>query len=188
MRTLVISQRQDFENLFKGFDKLKAISYVASLDLLLEFFDRNGYSEVEVLVGENLTSSYRRELEQKNIEDIERLVKRVEDGTLRIYIPNRNRVIHTKFYILEGSSGARVILSSANLTETACEASCQIHYACYVDLPINDPFLDQVNQDYQTHLERCTLFMGDLKKLLHEYQDINRHQVIAAWIIGELRL
>ena len=65
MRTLVISQRQDFENLFKGFDKLKAISYVASLDLLLEFFDRNGYSEVEVLVGENLTSSYRRELEQK---------------------------------------------------------------------------------------------------------------------------
>lgn len=66
-RTKVISTRQDFDKLFEGFTKLRAISYVVSPELLLEFFDQRGYTEVEVLVGENLADSYRQGLEQKGL-------------------------------------------------------------------------------------------------------------------------
>lgn len=36
-------------------------------DLLLEFFDQRGYTELEVVVGENLSEVYRRDLEQKGV-------------------------------------------------------------------------------------------------------------------------
>jgi hypothetical protein len=182
LRTVVISRRQDFDNLFEGFTKLRAISYVISPDLLLEFFDNRGYTEMEVLVGENLAESYQQGLEQKSIEVAERLAERVEDGTLRIYIPDRT--IHTKLYVLEGSNSGRVIVSSANLTEAAHEASRQINYAWYADLPADSPLLAQVNHDYQLHLKRCALFMDNLKELLNKRRDMERRQLIEAWLRG----
>ena len=63
-----IRQRKDFENLFDGFSRMRAISYVVSPDLLLEFFDKRGYTEIEVVVGENLSDVYRKGLEQKGVE------------------------------------------------------------------------------------------------------------------------
>lgn len=44
LQTQVITQRKDFEELFDGFDRMRAISYVISPDLLLEFFDQHGYA------------------------------------------------------------------------------------------------------------------------------------------------
>ncbi len=183
LHTVVISRKQNFENLFEGFTKLWAISYVVSPDLLLEFFDRRGYTEVEVLVGENLSKQYQQDLERKGIEVTERLLERVEDGILRIFIP-KERIIHTKLYILEGHSSDRVIVSSANFTETARQASRQINYAWYADLPVDDPLLLKVRQDYQSHLKDCFLFMGDLRELLDKHKDLDRVQVIEAWLKG----
>ncbi|MFQ5933233.1 MAG: phospholipase D family protein, partial [Dehalococcoidia bacterium] len=122
-RSVVISKRKDFDALFDGFTKLRAISYVLSPDLLLDFLDKRGYKEVEVLVGENLSESYRQGLAQKNRHVTERLVELVETGVLRIFVPRAT--IHTKLYILEGSGLTRVILTSANLTKTAQEATRQ---------------------------------------------------------------
>jgi len=183
LHTVVISRKQNFENLFEGFAKLWAISYVVSPDLLLEFLDKRGYTEVEVLVGENLSKQYQQDLERKGIEVTERLLKRVENGTLRIFIP-KERTIHTKLYILEGHSFARVIISSANFTETARQASRQVNYAWYADLPVDDSLLLKVRQDYQSHLKDCFLFMGDLRELLHKHEDLGRPQVIEAWLKG----
>ena len=183
LRTIVISRKQNFENLFEGFTKLWAISCVVSPDLLLEFLDRRGYTEVEVLVGENLSKQYQQDLERKGIEVTERLLERVEDNTLRIFIP-KGRIIHTKLYILEGHSSARVIVSSANFTETARQASRQINYAWYADLPVDDSLLLKVRQDYQSHLKDCFLFMGDLRELLQKHKDLDRPQVIKAWLKG----
>lgn len=183
LRTMVISRRQNFENLFEGFTRLWAISYVVSPDLLLEFFDRRGYTEVEMLVGENLSKQYQQDLERKGIEITERLLERMEDNTLRIFIP-RERIIHTKLYILEGRGSARLIVSSANFTETARQASRQINYAWYTDLQVDDPLLLKVRQDYQSHLKDCFLFMGDLRELLHKHEDLDRLQVIEAWLKG----
>ena len=185
LRTVVISRRQNFENLFEGFTKLWAISYVVSPDLLLEYLDKRGYTEVEVLVGENLSKQYQQDLERKGIEVTERLLERVEDGTLRIFYPKEG-IIHTKLYILEGHSSARVIASSANFTMTARQASGQINYAWYIDLPIDNPLLLKFRRDYQSHLKDCSLFMGDLQEQLHKHEDSDRLQVIEAWLKGTL--
>ncbi|GEM_PF-5550154 len=48
IRSKIIARKSDFDGLFDGFNKLRAISYVVSPDLLLEFFDKRGYTEVEV--------------------------------------------------------------------------------------------------------------------------------------------
>lgn len=44
LQTQVIKRRKDFDSLFDGFSKMRAISYVISPDLLLDFFDKRGCS------------------------------------------------------------------------------------------------------------------------------------------------
>jgi len=63
LRSCVIAHRREFDSLFESFDRLQAISYVVSPDLLLHFFEKRGLSEVEVVVGENLTEQYRQALD-----------------------------------------------------------------------------------------------------------------------------
>jgi hypothetical protein len=59
LRTCLISRRRDFDELFNGFTGMRAVSYVISPDLLLDFIDHRGYAWLEVVVGENLTQSYK---------------------------------------------------------------------------------------------------------------------------------
>jgi len=188
LQTQCIRQRKDFENLFDGFSTMQAISYVVSPDLLLEFFDKRGYTEIEVVVGESLSDIhkqadiYKQGLGQKEVEVTERLAVMVEKGTLRVLIPNRT--IHTKLYILQRADAIRVIQTSANLTKTAQEAIRQINYAWYFDLPVGYPTPAWVSQDYETHRQGCSLFMGDLKDLLGQHSDMDRKQLIEAWLKG----
>lgn len=182
LQTQVITRRKDFEELFDGFDRMRAISYVISPALLLEFFDKRGYIELEVVVGENLSEVYRNDLERKGVEVTDQLAELVEKGALRIFVPTRT--IHTKLYILERPDIVRVIQTSANLTATAQEAKRQINYAWYLDIPSGNPLLDQLMQDYESHLRGCTLFMEDLKNLLKQRQDTDRKQLIEAWLKG----
>ncbi|MFC2066771.1 hypothetical protein ACFLUO_06955 [Chloroflexota bacterium] len=182
LQTRLISRCKDFDDLFDGYEKMHAVSYVISPDLLLDFYDKRGYTELEVVVGENLSESYKNNLQQKPIELVERLEELVETGTLRIYIPNHT--IHTKFYVLEKQDSIRVIQTSANLTVTAQDARRQMNYAWYLDVPVGHPFLEQLIKDYQAHLRGCILFMGDLKELLEKNQHQDRKQLIEAWLKG----
>jgi len=182
LQTQVISRRKDFEELFDGFIRMRAISYVISPDLLLEFFDKRGYTKLEVVVGENLSEAYRKDLEQKGVEVTDQLAELVEKGVLRIFVPSRT--IHTKLYILEREDMVRVIQTSANLTVTAQEARRQINYAWYLDIPPGHPLLERLMQDYESHLHNCSLFMDDLKQLLQQRQDTDRKQLIEAWLKG----
>ena len=163
---------------------MRAVSYVISPDLLLDFIDRRGYTWLEVVVGENLTQGYKQNLEQKPIELVERLEELVENGTMRIYVPNHT--IHTKLYLLEKQECVRVIQTSANLTVSAQDARRQTNYAWYLDIPPGHPILEQLIQDYQSHLRGCSLFMGDLKELLEENRQQDRRQLIEAWLKGSI--
>lgn len=182
LQTRVIARRTDFDGLFEGFKRMRAISYVVSPDLLLEFFDKRGYSEVEVLVGENLSESYRRGLELKGLDVTERLALLTEQGVLRVFVPTRT--IHTKLYILERADITRVIQTSANLTATAQDARRQINYAWYLDIPVGDPTVQQLTRDYEAHLRGCTLFMEDLNSLLKETRAPDRRVQIESWLKG----
>jgi hypothetical protein len=123
-------------------------------------------------------------LEQKPIELVERLEELVEHGTIRIYVPNHT--IHTKLYLLEKQDCTRVIQTSANLTLSAQDARRQTNYAWYLDIPPGHPILEQLIQDYQSHLRGCSLFMGDLKELLKENRQQDRRQLIEAWLKGSI--
>lgn len=176
LRTQVITRRKDFDGLFDGFNKMRAVSYVTSVDLLLEFYDKRGYSDLEIVVGENLSESYKQELEQRNSEVAERLAGLVEKGFLRVFVPSHT--IHTKLYVLERGDLTRVIQTSANLTATAQEARRQTNYGWYVDLLSGHPLLPELVKDYESHLHGCTLFMGDLKELLEKNDERDRNQIV----------
>jgi len=182
LRSQVILRRKDFEALFEGFSRLKAVSYVVSPDLLLEFLERRGFEAMEVVVGENLAEAYQQALAQKGAETTERLAELVRSGRLRIYIPDRT--LHTKLYLLERPGQRRVIVTSANLTETARQASRQVNYAWYADLPPGHPWLKRMEGDYQAHLERCTLFLGDLAELFEKNREATRRELVEAWLKG----
>ncbi|MBI4387031.1 MAG: phospholipase D family protein [Elusimicrobia bacterium] len=175
----VIMRRRDFETLFEGFERLKTVSYVVSPDLLLEFFDR-GYKELEVVVGENLSEHYRQDLAQKGADVTQRLAERMANGELKIYVPDRT--LHTKLYMLERPGQCRVILTSANLTETARSAARQVNYAWYADVPPGHPWLARIEEDYKTHRDRCDLFMGDLAELLRQGRVEKRRELVETWL------
>jgi hypothetical protein len=143
---------------------MHAVSYVVSSDLLNEFFEKRGYEEIEIVVGDNMTEPLlRQELQNKPIETIESLADLAAMGALRIMVPKRT--IHTKLYILEGAGNFRIIQTSANLTDTARKA-IQINYTWYADLPSNHPFIRQAFADYNLHRKNCSLFMEDLAGLI----------------------
>lgn len=182
LQSKVIARRKDFEALFEGFTKLRAVSYVVSPELLLEFLEKRGFESLEIVVGENLAEAYRQDLAQKGAPAAESLAELLQKGTLRILVPDRT--LHTKLYLLERPGQCRVIATSANLTLTAREASRQVNYAWYADLPAGHPWLSQVEADYKAHAERCSVFMGDLAELLAKNPQTPRRELVEAWLKG----
>ena len=185
LHTRVITQPQVFDELFDGFTAMHAVSYVASPDLLLDFLDRRGYRSVEVVVGEEerLAATFRQALAQKGPEVTERLVELARTGALRVYLPGSG-VIHTKLYLLEREDLTRVLLSTANFTETARRGR-QVNYAWYADVPKGHPFLRQVRADYEAHRRRCTLFLEELLQLWEGRDPSERRRLVEAWLAGE---
>src|SRR3972149_1308020 len=94
LRSRLLARRQGFDSLFEGHARRQAVSYVVTPDLLLHFFDKRGFSQVEVVVGENLTDQYRQALSQKGCQVTAALAELVEQGRLRIFVPRRT--IHSK--------------------------------------------------------------------------------------------
>ena len=181
LQSVVISRRRDFDALFDGFKELRAVSYITSASLLLDFLENRGFRRIELLVGENLTSQQLKEdLARRDRSVIDRIASEVEAGNLRILVPKRT--IHSKFFLLGNEQFSRLIVTSANLTETARRASSQINYAWYVDVPSGHPMLVKIERDYQQHCEGATLFMGDLLQLLAKRQDLASGEVISIWL------
>lgn len=187
-RSQIIARRKDFDGLFEGFTSLRAVSYVTSPELLLKLQKDHGLEEIEVVVGDSLTSGrnkdeeLRQNLGQKGLDVVEELATCVEQGTIRILVPSRP--IHTKFYLLIGDKAIRVINTSANLTLTAQEATRQMNYAWYLDLPFDDPSLSRLTEDYNQHAGLCSLFMGDLIELFRDKPQGDRREIIEAWLKG----
>ncbi len=181
LQSVVISRQRDFDALFEGFTELKAASYVTSARLLLDFMENWSFKKVEVLVGDNVTiQQLKEDLTHQERSITERIAGQVEAGTLRILVPKR--AIHSKFFLLRNDDLWRLIVTSANLSDTARRASSQINYAWYLDVPAGHPMLVKAERDYQQHCEGATLFMGDLLQLLAKRQDLASGEVISIWL------
>jgi hypothetical protein len=127
-----IESRRDFDRLTHGYERLAAISYVVSPDLLLQLFQTYGFNQIEIVVGENLSGSslvdrYRESLSQRGEQATRQLAELVRSERLRIWVPRR--CIHSKlgraellsaWLSAEPSSRAagRRALTAAGLTAT----------------------------------------------------------------------
>lgn len=134
-----------WQELFAGFDTLKAITFSSSLEFLLRLVD--GFDDVEIVFGsESILSKEHLALAQATqtfqtygfadaladqkalVEALARLLgragkqllERVATGTLRFRLL-RGRPSHEKLYVLSGPTGHRVITGSANLSLAAFE-------------------------------------------------------------------
>ena len=145
LKSRIIQRRKDFDGLFDGYARLRAISYVVSPQVLVDFLEKRGYESAEAVVGENLAEAYRQSLAQAGATATERLAALVAVGRVKLLVPAKT--IHTKLYILERPGEARVIVTSANLTETARAAAKQVNYAWYTDLRADSPWLAHVEKE-----------------------------------------
>ena len=182
IQSLVMSRPRDFDALFEGFTEMRAIAYVSSAELLLEFLDQRGFNRIELLVGENIaTKQLKDDLAEKAPSVTERLASELEAGRLRIL--TSKRTVHTKLYILGGNGRTRLIVTSANLTHSARRS--QINYAWYVEASSDCPIFRQVEHDYEAHCKDASLFMGDLLDLFEKRTDVSREEIISVWLGAE---
>src|SRR5437667_7021771 len=156
-RLELIRSTKAFEKLFEGFEKVRAITYVAQARGLLDLFEKFGSSDLEVILGESFTD-VRGTLDSQILD---RLCTKVDEGTLRVYVPRKT--IHSKMYILEKPGLVRVIYGSRNLYPTSSWDSVAVF-----DLSPRDPIALQFVGHYQEHMEGCSLFLGDLVEQLRE--------------------
>jgi len=188
-QTLYLQKPKDFEGLISGFKDIKAISYVASPSLILSIFDKYKFENMELLVGENISiKHYKKDLENKQISLIQRLMHLVKDQKLTVLFP-KGKTIHSKFYILSHQDSHRVIVGSANFSETATKAFKQHNYLVYWDLKSKDPLLEKFIEDYKAHLRNSRLFLDDLIKLT-ETKDEAEERIIRTWLsqdVGEVK-
>ena len=184
LNSQIIAKRQDFDKLFEGFHSLKAISYVTSPTVLLEYIEKKGFNQVELVVGDSISEpSLKESLKGQSIETIEKLEEHISNGLIKILVPKRT--IHTKLYILSNENITRVIQTSANFTETGT-SGYQINYAWYADYPNSSSKLQKIHYDYNQHLSiaGCQPFMGDLIELLKKQEDSTKEVIIRGWLEG----
>lgn len=132
----------DWQDLFAGFDTLKAITFTSSIEFLLQVASQ--FRDMEVVFGsERMLSKEHLALtqasqaieayafpdalaDQKVLTEAlarflgkhgEKLLERVLDGSLRFRLL-RKRPSHEKLYLLTGPAGYRVVTGSANLGGT----------------------------------------------------------------------
>jgi hypothetical protein len=142
---LLASEQATWQELFAGFDTLKAITFSSSLEFLLRLAER--LADVEIVFGsERILSKEHLALAQASqtiqaygfadalvdqkalVEALARLLgsagqqllERVAAGTLRFRLL-RGRPSHEKLYLLTGPAGQRVVTGSANLSLAAFE-------------------------------------------------------------------
>ena len=113
-----------FEELFSGFDSMKAITFSYGLGFIEDL--SRFFGDMEIVVGSERTVgadlvevAVHQQSQVRRISKRKELVERIEAGTATFYL-NRGRSSHEKIYILEARDGrTRIVTGSANLSRRA---------------------------------------------------------------------
>ena len=118
-----------WQELFKGYDKLYAITYSSGMGFMCELLNLFEYTEVifgfegvmsynlqEIMAFQQETIKRLKETTNKNKID---LISKIDDNKLKLYVA-RQKLSHEKIYLLESYDGRkRVISGSANMSYSA---------------------------------------------------------------------
>ena len=133
-----------WQDLFKGYTKLRAITYSSGIDFvytLLEMFEQAeiifGCEEVMPFSLNEIfayQSKLIERLREKAGERKKQLLDRIDQGSVHFYVA-RKRLSHEKIYLLEAEDGRkRVVMGSANMSFRAF-GGVQRENICYIDGP-----------------------------------------------------
>ena len=131
------SERFDRDALFGGFDSMRALTYTPSIPMILGLLRDYDYSDFECIFGHSGILSrdaadlmaFQTVVDEKlnkgfvgisGISDERRKVvfERALEGKARFYVV-KDAIAHAKIYLLEKEDWRRVVVGSANLSETA---------------------------------------------------------------------
>lgn len=112
------------DDLFGGFDHMRAITYSYGLGLVEELAER--FQDTELILGSRrvvhadiIDVAAHQQIEMRALSGHRRLAEMVKDGTVRIWF-NTRKMSHQKVFVLWSDTGrARVITGSANLSRAA---------------------------------------------------------------------
>ena len=82
--TIYLNRKSKWENLFRGFYKLRGVTYVTSPSFLIDLYSNYDFEEVELIIGHGYMDGYKKQLEGNEAE-INTLFSRVSDKTLTIF-------------------------------------------------------------------------------------------------------
>lgn len=156
----VEGQSTTWQELFSGFDTLKAITYSSSVGFVSNLIDL--FTDAEILLGCEQVMSFTMDtilaFQEKTIEKIRsskygnKLEKRIGDGSLRLFVANK-KISHEKTYLLSAADGRkRVVLGSANMSYQAF-TGLQRENIIFID---GDEAYDWYSSVYDTLRENCT--------------------------------
>lgn len=180
--TKVIAKPGDFWRLLERFNRLRAVSYVASPKELRRLFE-NGYDRVELVLGYSFAGGtpedLRASLAKEGTEAAESLLTLMEEDKLIIYKPSRTN--HSKVYFAEREGAARAMAGSANLSGSGHVNEVWIWD---FDLTKEDDVAQytELLKNYEFHVKGCQLFMGDLRELVRGREGEEKTQTVRAWL------
>ena len=151
-----------WQDLFSGFDTLRAITYSSAIGFVYQLADM--FEDVEVIFGcEDVLSYSLQEIMAYQCKLVDRmretaskmkvdLMSRVEDNTLHFFVA-REKLSHEKIYLLSASDGRkRVVMGSANMSYAAFGGK-QRENICYID---GSSAYDWYLNSYNEFRDECT--------------------------------
>lgn len=136
------AENMTWEELFRGYDKLYAITYSSGMSFIYKLLQSFHYAEV-VFGFEEVISYNMQEIIAYQLKTIERLretsnkvklnlISKIENDSLKLFVA-RSKLSHEKIYILEANDGRkRVVTGSANMSHSAFSGK-QRENICYMD-------------------------------------------------------
>lgn len=131
-----------WEELFSGYDSIKAITFSSGIGFVYRLLDL--FKDAEIIFGCEEVMSYTLQeimaYQAKLMERIrntdsaakEKMIARVEKGDVRLFVARR-RLSHEKLYLLKAEDGrTRVVFGSANMSFNAFGGR-QREIICYID-------------------------------------------------------
>ena len=151
-----------WQDLFSGFDALRAITYSSAIGFVYQLADM--FENVEVIFGcEDVLSYSLQEIMAYQCKLVDRmretasemkvdLMSRIEDNTLHFFVA-REKLSHEKIYLLSASDGRkRVVMGSANMSYAAFGGR-QRENICYID---GSSAYDWYLNSYNEFRDECT--------------------------------
>jgi|LGOV01.1.fsa_nt_gb hypothetical protein len=132
-----INNASTSDKLFNGFDDLYFVSFATSLRALLNLFNTHQFQKVQGIIGDSMTDQFKDELKNDQKQVLE-ILEKIKNGQWSIYIRKKKKaVIHDKFYLLKNKESIRVIIGSANLTESGLYGRNQKNIVVVMDYDLN---------------------------------------------------